>query len=86
MSEEIEGYLLYLSHAAGSKSDSVRPHLVMAANRVVRLHRPGSNPFSENEFLSWQGQLCRARGQWDQLSNAFQVETLEPVGSKKESQ
>ena len=77
--EELEGHLLYLRHAAGSKSDSVRPHLVVAADRVVRLHRPGGNPFAEEEFRPWQGRACRITGRWDEAAQVFLVAEVRPL-------
>jgi hypothetical protein len=77
--QELEGYVLYLRHAAGSKSDSPRPYLVVAGDTVVRLHRKGGNPFQEDEFRAFEGQRCAVQGHWDERAKVFMVEKITPV-------
>ena len=75
--KSVEGHLQYRQHAAGSKSDSQRPHLLTAAGNVVRLHRTGSNPFAEDEFRPLEGRLCRATGNWDEVAQVFLVSEIQ---------
>jgi hypothetical protein len=79
MKEQLQGYVLYLRYGAESKSDSLRPYLVVSPERVLRLHRPGANPFSETELFPWQGRFCRVAGTWDEAVKVFIVENLEPA-------
>lgn len=76
--DSIEGHLLYLRHAAGSKSDSLRPYLVVSGDTTIRLHRKGANPFHEEEFRAYEGTRCTVRGHWDEQSKVFLVEEITP--------
>jgi hypothetical protein len=77
-SASIEGHLLYLRHAAGSKSDSLRPYLVVSGDTTIRLHRKGANPFHEEEFRAYEGTRCTVRGHWDDQAKVFLVEEITP--------
>lgn len=78
--EEMEGYLLYLRHAAGSTSDSLRPHLVVGTERIVRLHRAGANPFAEMEQRPLHGKRCCVQGSWDEAARVFLIRDITPLG------
>jgi len=75
-SNSIEGFLLYLRHAAGSKSDSLRPYLIVAADAMIRLHRKGDNPFQEEHFKPYEGAHCIVEGHWDEQAKVFMVENI----------
>lgn len=77
--KSVEGHLQYRQHAADSKSDSRRPHLLTSAGRVVRLHRTGNNPFAEDEFRPLEGRLCRVTGNWNEIEQMFLVSEIQPL-------
>lgn len=61
----LEGYLLFLPYAAGSKSETMAPHLVVDPATVHRLHREGDNPFTGSSLAPFHRCYVEIAGEWE---------------------
>ena len=74
----LEGYLLMLPRAVGSKSESIIPHLVASSGSPLRLHVAGENPFAGSSLSGFHRQYVVVEGEWDARGNHFLVASCVP--------
>lgn len=70
----LNGHLIFLVHARGSKSESWAPHLVVDPSNVHRLHRDGDNPFLESSLTLFHGRHVAVHGHWEPSGRFLVVE------------
>ena len=71
------GYIFFLLHAQGSKSESDQPFLA-SPGHCQRLHYEGDNPFDNSYLRRFHRQLCRVSG-FETSEGVFRVTAVEPL-------
>ena len=73
---ELKGTIVFLPFAAGSKSESVRPHLYVSKDEIIKVMKTGDNPFENNSLIAFDGYYVRTRGHYG-MGKTFLIEEIE---------
>ena len=74
----LEGYILFLPFADGSKSEGVRPFLINSTRGVQLIYHRGDNPFENPFFRPFHGSYCRINGRRGD-GDVFMVEAIQEL-------
>ena len=70
------GYVLFLPHASGTKSEGVRSYLISCSGECPRLYCPGDNPFVNESIRALHRCYCEVQGQFDETKNLIHVSNI----------
>jgi len=62
----IEGYVLFLPFAVGSKSESIRPYVVDQKRNFYNIYMPKDNPFQNESIIAFHKNYCKIEGLLDE--------------------
>jgi hypothetical protein len=77
----MEGYILFLPFAEGSKSEGLRPFLVNSSQGVKMLYRKEDNPFENTSLRPFHTKYCRVKGNAGQ-AGVFLVDSIEELANR----
>jgi hypothetical protein len=62
----VEGYVLFLPFAVGSKSESIRPYVVDQKRNFYNIYMPEDNPFQNESIIAFHKNYCEVEGLLDE--------------------
>lgn len=71
----LTGTVKYLPFAQGTKSESLRPYILLGKGSRILLYKKSDNPFENNFFASFDGQKVRVSGEI--VNGTLEVDSVE---------
>lgn len=76
----LTGTVKYLPFAQGSKSESLRPYILLGKGSRILLYKKSDNPFENNFFASFEGEKVRVSGEI--VNGTLEADSVELLGSE----
>lgn len=71
----LTGTVKYLPFAQGTKSESLRPYILLGKGSRILLYKKDDNPFENNFFAAFENQKVRITGEI--VNGTFEVDSVE---------
>lgn len=75
----IEGVILFRSFAAGSKSASMQPYLLLDSGELIRVFYRDDNPYENETLKEFEGKRICAIGYSDGIDGIFHIQSVEEI-------
>jgi len=76
---DIEGYILFLEYAIGSRSEGVRPYIVQPNLKIIKIYFVGDDEFLNQRLSPYHRKYCKARGEFFEKSQKLRVSSVEEI-------